>query len=333
MSKVSYFQKFSQKENCITNNTLLAFKYIYQFAPKKMDAILQALTESENQEYTKVGLQFENQVNGSNSRPDGCIIQNPINIFIEAKLGNDLYDQQINNHIESIKNTKDIFGRKYLICLTKDTIKPLQKITEEIFVVHTTYKRIIEILESKVENWETDIHEMIEDYKDILGHLIINQDCIMFASPCSATIKLNEKFGIYYDGFDRPKREIANFIGIYADKSIKLVGKIEAVITYGGGIDYEIERHSDLQNQTKLDDYKERIKNIINETQKILGWNLLEKPHRFFITDKFAETNFIKNTKGGLQGLKYFDLANYNITKQDDIVTIGKRLCNKEWSE
>jgi hypothetical protein len=296
-----------------------------------MEKILRLLVEDENiEQQIRVGLSFENQINGSDSRPDGCIIQNPINIFIEAKLGNDLSVEQINRHIESIKNTKDIFGKKYLICLTRDNINKLDGIinADNIIIIYKTYKEIVEILEKEIKDWESDIIEMLEDYKDILGDLIVNQDFIMFTSPCNATINLNQKYGVYYDSFDRPKRNIANFIGLYADKAIKYIGKIDAVITFGEGFDYEAERG------ILKEEYKQSIQNIIKESQTATNYgDISERRHRFFITEQFVQTNFIKTTKGGLLGLKYFDLAKYKVTKDDNIEVIAGKINNNEWGE
>lgn len=47
MSRVSYFQRFSQKENHVTNNTLLILRHIYRAAPHKIGSLLNALLEED----------------------------------------------------------------------------------------------------------------------------------------------------------------------------------------------------------------------------------------------------------------------------------------------
>lgn len=57
---------------------------------------------------------------------------------------------------------------------------------------------------------------------------------------------------------------------------------------------------------TKLQE--ENIKNaIISAKKDNPSWNI-DINHRFFIADKFYETNYIKDTKYPLQGTKSFDL-------------------------
>jgi hypothetical protein len=45
MSRVSYFQRFSQRENVATNNTLLLLRYFYQSSPFKIERELLSIVE------------------------------------------------------------------------------------------------------------------------------------------------------------------------------------------------------------------------------------------------------------------------------------------------
>ena len=54
MSKVSYFQRFSQRENHATNNTLLVLRYLYQVSPLKLEQVFSELLEIQ----LSIGLTF-----------------------------------------------------------------------------------------------------------------------------------------------------------------------------------------------------------------------------------------------------------------------------------
>ena len=84
MTEVSYFQRFSQKENHITNNTLLMLRHVYQAAPQKLQLVLRALMEDEELD---IGLKFEQQVKGSDSVPDALITQPPLAVLVEKPSG------------------------------------------------------------------------------------------------------------------------------------------------------------------------------------------------------------------------------------------------------
>jgi hypothetical protein len=71
-----------------------------------------------------IGLIFDQQVKGSHSVPDALISQKPLRMFIETKLGDGLWRDQIERHIASITgNPAEQGGETYLIGLTKTPIK------------------------------------------------------------------------------------------------------------------------------------------------------------------------------------------------------------------
>ena len=84
MSEISYFQKYTQQENHITNNTLLMFRHLYRHNPLGFERFLNNMIDDEKLE---IGLVFQQQVRAKKSVPDGIISQEPFNIYIEAKVG------------------------------------------------------------------------------------------------------------------------------------------------------------------------------------------------------------------------------------------------------
>ncbi|VAW14657.1 hypothetical protein MNBD_ALPHA12-426, partial [hydrothermal vent metagenome] len=96
MSGISYFQRYSQKENHATNNTMLVLRYFYNESPKKFEEIIGELTGGT----VSIGVEFNQQIRGQNSVPDAQISQRPFDIFIEAKLDGALDENQLERHIK-----------------------------------------------------------------------------------------------------------------------------------------------------------------------------------------------------------------------------------------
>ena len=118
MTKVSYFQRFSQRENHATNNTLLVMRLFYQQSPRKLAAALSELVGEE----LEIGLVFEQQVRSAASTPDALISQQPLELFFETKRCGELDKKQIKRHIKSIKEADRPYSRRILIGLTRTPI-------------------------------------------------------------------------------------------------------------------------------------------------------------------------------------------------------------------
>ena len=102
MSKIHYFQRYHQKENVVTNNTMLLFSRLYHHSPKKFEMFLQSIVDSSIE--LKIGVRFAQQEKSSKSVPDGIITQHSFKIAIETKLGNDFGTAQLLNHLECFKD-------------------------------------------------------------------------------------------------------------------------------------------------------------------------------------------------------------------------------------
>lgn len=123
MSGLSYFQRYSQRENHATNNTLLLLKYFYQKSPKRFSDLLENLSEDDAFD---VGVQFEQQIKGKHSVPDGLISQEPFHIYIETKVGSDLDAMQLFAHFKTLQDKHPHGEQVYLMSLTKQPISPEQ---------------------------------------------------------------------------------------------------------------------------------------------------------------------------------------------------------------
>lgn len=96
MSNIHYFPRYSQKENMVTNNTLLLFSRLYNNSPEKFARLINAILEESGIELDTM-VRFKKQEKATGGRiPDGVIEQESFKVVIETKL----YGQE---HIEQIK--------------------------------------------------------------------------------------------------------------------------------------------------------------------------------------------------------------------------------------
>ena len=305
MTDITYFQTYSGKENHLTNNTMLLFKYIYDHKPKKFANIINLITGDK----IHVGISIQNQVKSTNSTPDGSISQAGFKILFEAKLTNDTSDTQIKNHLKDEAN--------YLIVLTRDKSKENEDKT-----IYTTYSEIIEKIRTELKDWDENLNEIVDQYENFCASQKVLSVIKMAVNPCSETIKLNEKNAMYHN-CSGGSRAAAKFIGIYDNKKIRFVGEIEAVVLFGDNCKYEYERGVESQELDK------RIEQHIEDTRilyKTENWP--NAGERFFILKRpLGETNFVKQSRGGLWGLRYFNLsADYEVKPEDDAKAVAEKL-------
>ncbi len=80
------------------------------------------------------------------------------------------------------------------------------------------------------------------------------------------------------------------------------------------------------------EEQEKRIKSIERETREKLGWNLGRCEHKYFIVDKFYETDYKKTSIGGIQGHRYSNLKDVlEVDKLPPLEEISKELRKKEW--
>ena len=117
MTEVSFLPKYEQKENKVTNYTLLVLRQIYNESPNLFQSFIIDLLADEGRNIN-IGVNFLQQVGYScergNSVIDGVIQQLPFQIFIETKTTDWFYNDQLERHIENLLNFN---GQKIFIAL------------------------------------------------------------------------------------------------------------------------------------------------------------------------------------------------------------------------
>lgn len=330
MTKVSYFQRFSQKENHVTNNTLLVLRHFYTAAPTKLSSVLTQLVDDE----LEIGVTFNQQIHSGRSIPDAHLSQDAFDIFVETKLGDDLDHDQIKRHLEGISEGQDktTRTRTFLIGLTRNEIlethrESLSHQAKKIGVnfAAITFSSLADALRKECESHETALRAVLEDYEDFLSAeelLTIGER--MSVVPCGTSIDENIRFGVYFESAQRPTKVRSKFLGLYTKKAIRYVGEIEQVAVLRPRSD-ELEI-LELEKGMIGVDQERRLKQTIAECDYYP--DLKNEAARYYFTGKFFETNIEKRSKGGIWGARVFNLSDWL-----DYGTLGKTYSPEEAAE
>lgn len=333
--RVSYFQRFSQPENHATNNTLLALRYFYQSSPFKIEKLLSELLETE----LSIGLAFEQQIKGEASVPDALISQQPIRIFIETKTGSTIDVDQIERHVESISKEGTLNGRSFLFSLTKEPIS--ESLTAQlketaqvkgITFSSLTFSQLLQGLEAQCADYERDLRDVLDDFKDYLSEadLLDERHKWLVIFPCGTSFEENARLGVYYESPSRSSKAGYPFIGIYRQKTVSHVGRVQAVVivTYKDG-SYSYEEEAGVLT----DDQKKRIISTFEETHY---YDLKSEAWRFYVVDEFIKTDARKISPNGIFGFRYLDLSNlipsYDGKEPLPVDQLAKLLNGSTWS-
>lgn len=317
MSKVSYFQRFSQRENHATNNTLLVLRYLYQSSPTKLERVLSGLLGEELQ----IGLSFEQQVRKSVSVPDAVIEQKPFRIVIETKLGGELDHDQIRRHVISMK--ADPIGshfRSVLIGLTRGAVTDAARAELTDFAkeqgvqfVAVTFEDVEVALRQACAEHEVGLLAIIEDYRSFLEseNLIDDRGRWMVMFPCGTSYAENAVLKLYYEPPHRPSRRGCRYLGIYRDKTVSLVGEMAAVLicSYDAGTIRVDQREFGRETPEML----ARIKQAFEETTY---YDLRPYPLRLYLVEDWVPCHFPKVTPGGIMGARYIDLLEHGFERR-----------------
>lgn len=239
MSGIHYFPRYSQKENMVTNNTLLLFSRLYHHKTNLFYDFINALLEKSDVSQLENMIQFKQQVKAKRSVPDGVIEHKSFKIIIETKL----YGQE---NLNQIKRHCDVFNnedRQFFILIDKEKIsnqyrhkirKYINEVNEErdknISFVDTTFREICRAFEEILSPYDREMLELITDYEQFCleSKLIDNTHTKMRAVPVNITFKHNLKYNVYYMPSKRGYQN-HRYIGLYKGKVIRAIGKITAI--------------------------------------------------------------------------------------------------------
>lgn len=202
-------------------------------------------------------------------------------------------------------------------------------------VVNTTFDRLIKAVEEELDEWEQDVRELLEDYREYCsGENLLPDEYSLRAVLCGATIKQNIQFGVYYNRVGRNYAD-HSYLGLYNDKAIRAVGKVVKIFSADIGQKETMELVETLKGAPPTLKELELITEVMKDAVDNPGYDI-RTGHRFYLVDHFFPTEFTKDTKYAMMHTQYFDLREY-LTIPSGVLPgtedIANQLRGKKWSD
>jgi hypothetical protein len=343
MSKIHYFQRYSQKENVVTNNTLLLFSRLYNDNTLRFEGFINSLID-DSRIAIDIGVSFRQQ-EGNKSKssiPDGSMIQQSLKVLIETKLYDNYSKSQLEGHLDGFENEDT-----QVLLLINPTETPLsfdksthaivddynKKHSTHIQFCSVTFKQIIDAMGDVIPPHFIELEEILNDYREFCESmsLLPRHEFTMRALASSDTFSDNMTHGIFFDPVNRSYSR-HHYVGLYKNKSVRGVGVLQKVIW----ADYDKTTNKFTKLEVRLgsapdDDEQKRIVAIMNAALQNNGWDI-SAGYQFFIVDKFFPTAFKKITKYPIQHSKFFDLGSVlNKEILPDSEEVAELLKAKTW--
>lgn len=327
----------------MTNNTLLLFSRLYNDSPSRFEDFINSLLVNDRVNL-EIGLRFRQQEGNKSgsSIPDGSIIQKGMKVLIETKLYDNNDSGQLLRHLKGFNNedTQVLL----LINATETSQKfnlKVHKLVDEfnqtndkcIEFCSVTFKEIIDALGDVLFEYDVEFNEMLADYREFCEgqNLLPRHKYIMRAIVSSDSYKGNIEHHMYCDPAERGFSK-HSYIGLYKNKSVRAVGKLQKVIR----ANYDKETEEFILAESKLGESPttedlQRVLSFMKYEAEHNGWNGF-KNHQFFLVDEFVPTNFKKITKYPIQRTKFFDLGSeLGLDELPDCKELAELLKEKTW--
>jgi hypothetical protein len=333
---ISLFSDYRQKENLLTNHCGLMFRLIYRESPKQFEELVVALLPEEVQ--LSVGPSFSQQEKSVKSVPDLMIRQEAFSLYFETKIDDWFYDDQLSRHIEGLTKTD---GVKVLFCLCNfENDNPDAKFEaliseakkQSIVVQFVSFEDLLDqVRQLRLSNTlaETvDEFELFLDRNDLLPRWRYLLDVV----NCGKTMDEIEAGAYMCPNRSGSYSHVrARFLGTYQNKAVRSVHEIDALVTCSPeGKQFELRwKNKDCANSELI----ERAKPMIGKINQSHRETLKNDGLQIFLLGASCETNFIKDSAGGLFGShRYF----WNIAKTleaESAEQLAAKLRGRKWNE
>lgn len=322
MSNIHYFQRYSQRENVTTNNTLLLFSRLYNAERRLFEDFLNGIIADYAPDLT-IGVSMQQQKKVSHGRvPDGFISQESFKIVIETKQQPYFDFNQLEGHLHAFGDESN----KILLLLSPEIpdqalIGNIQKSANESFpgvkIVPTSFEIIIKTFKEVLnENRHYEMLEMIEEFEAycIETDLVPIWKYVLRARTASYSFEYNMAHNLYYDHISRGYTK-HQYFGLYTRKAVRAIGKIENIVVANLKDGHLVDIHSDMGKEVTPQQQEKIIKAIL-DAKTWTGDDILHDC-RFFMVDKFESTFFEKTTPNPIWKSKHFNLK--EVLKTDDV--------------
>jgi hypothetical protein len=330
MKNIYYFQRYSQRENWATNNTLLLLSRLYQFNRLKFQRAIKDILGQGIE--LDIGIQFTQQNRSRESTPDGIIEQSSFKIVIETKLADDFTADQLIRHLSTFKDNGE--GQILLAITRHETPKDvteqvniyLKSKSSKVKFTTTSFLTIANSVRENLQDHDVEMLEIVEEYIAFCeeNNLINRRDSTLLALTAGTSIDLNLKYNIYYDPAKRNHNLPFRYIGLYSEKNIFAIAEVDKIV------ECDLQRGNlVVKNDVKIEENERaRIKRIIKET----NYDDLTRDTKFFLVATFHSTTYKKVSPSSMRGKKYFFLDEIEgYTPDMNAQEIASLLNGKSW--
>lgn len=336
--KIHYFQRYHEKENVATANTMLLLSRLYSYSSDKFFRFLKSeyFSDSFNPEIV-----FTLQEKSVDSIPDATITQESFKIVVETKMSDWFHEDQLLRHLNSFTDEK----YKVMITLAPETMEAgkmkafeekLKKYNEKqkhpVIHINTTFEAMANAISDVLDDRDYDMQDVLADYLNYCysDELIPVSDAwkYMRMQLAGTTFDFNISSNVYYDNAERGFRA-HDTLGLYKNKSVRAIGKVIARIT-------AVETENGVKYNAEFGELTDERKSIIAEAMAdgdLHGYDLRTTEHRYFFVEKFYETDYKKVTPRAPMGTRIFDLTQVLGTEDiPDIEELAQRLMSESWT-
>lgn len=313
MGSVHIFQRFSQQENVVTNNTLLLLSRIHRENADMFTDVLGDLFEGQGPTVGPVFVQQERGKGRSSTVPDGSIAQSSFRVLVETKVTAPWLLPQLEGHLASF-GTEDV---RILLLLGKvpppdALVQQLEKLAlaaasadrPAVAIVPMSFERLIHIVRERLDERDRGLEELVDDFAGFAAHagLLPTEPYMMRVVPCGTSFAENHALRLYYEAATRGS-QAHRFLGIYKGKAVRLVGEVARRVC-ANLVDGQIQADVKLAGEES-----QRILDAIVAANKH-GWDI-RTGFRFTLVKEFFPTEFAKVSAGGMRKHRVLDLRNY----------------------
>ena len=333
MSEIRYFQRYSQRENVITNNTLSFLRKLYLNSRSRFEELVEGFVVDKDVTFN-VGPRFQQQVGTGRGVIDGLLSQDSFTLAIETKKYDNFGTAQLERHLS------DLEGKPNALLLAISRGLPSQEVMEHTenyrqrtqkvaAFTATTFEELIVAVEEQLTDYDQEMLEVVNDYRAFCEEegLIDFKERTMLAVATSASRPQNQEYDIYYEPKSRNHSRGFAYLGLYYSKAIRHVGRITKVVL----ADWDGKEVTMQPGQSTLTPQEmTRLTSMFEDTD----YFNINRGHRFYFVDEFADTTYKKGSFGPLRGKKYFML---NEIQEFDFVPgltgpeIASKLDQREW--
>ena len=336
--QIHYFQRYHEKENVATANTMLLLSRLYSYSSDKFFRFMKSeyFSDSFNPEII-----FTLQEKSVDSIPDATITQESFKIVVETKMADWFHEDQLLRHLNSFGDEKykvmitlapELMGEEKKAAFEEKLKEYNEKQTHPVIHVNTTFENMANAIRDVLNDRDYDMQDVLEDYLNYCytdGLITVSDSWkYMRMQLAGTTLDFNVSVGVYYNNAERGFRA-HDFLGLYKNKSVRAVGRVIARITAvekEGGVKYKAE-FGEL-----TDERKETIAKAMADGDSH-GYDLRSMEHRYFFVDKFYETDFRKITPKAPMGAINFDLTQVLGTEDiPETEELARRLAEETWS-